>query len=199
VLEAFTDRLALGEGRPHRWPGGVAGHRPGRGPAPGPQRWHADSVAKTSRWLCEQQGPDGTWLDKWHASAYYATACCAVALARLTGAQPRRAVRRAVDWALASQREDGSWGRWTGTTEETAYAIRMLLVTGLAHDAQRVQRAAAAGYRWLAGAVRRPTICPPLWHDKDLYLPDTIVRAAELEALHLVHRTPEVMARVNRS
>ncbi len=174
VLEAFTDRVDLGDG------------------------WYEKVVAKTSEWLCDQQRADGTWRDKWHASPYYATACCAVALACVTGAGPRQAVRRAVGWTLASQRKNGSWGLWTGTTEETAYAIRTLLLTGAAHD-QRIQRAAAAGYRWLTAATRRPTICPPLWHDKDLYLPDTIVRAAELEASHLVHRAPEVMARVRRS
>ena len=38
-----------------------------------------------------------------------------------------------------------------------------------------------------------------LWHDKDLYLPRTIVRAACLAAMHLVHGTPEVMAQVHEA
>ena len=177
VLEALTDWLEVGAGSP----------------------WHVDAAAKTSRWLCDEQRQDGTWLDKWHASAYYATACCAVSLARIAGAGPYAAVARAVDWVLASQHEDGSWGRWAGTTEETAYAIQTLLLTGPARAADAVEQAAARGYLWLDAATNRPTDCPPLWHDKDLYLPHTIVRAATIEALHLVHRAPRVMARASRS
>jgi hypothetical protein len=177
VLEAFTDWHIIGAG----------------------STWHLDAAAKTSRWLCDEQRQDGSWLDKWHASAYYATACCALALARVGGDGPRRAVRRAVDWVVASQRADGSWGRWTGTTEETAYAIQILLLTGPAGDPDTVDRAAARGYLWLDAALNRPTVCPPLWHDKDLYLPNTIVDATALAASHLVHRAPKVMARVNRS
>jgi halimadienyl-diphosphate synthase len=177
VLEAFTDWHVVGAG----------------------STWHLDAAAKTSRWLCDEQRQDGSWLDKWHASAYYATACCALALARVGGDGPRRAVRRAVDWVVASQRADGSWGRWTGTTEETAYAIQILLLTGPAGDPDAVDRAAARGYLWLDAAMSRPTVRPPLWHDKDLYLPNTIVDATALAASHLVHRAPKVMAQATRS
>ncbi|WP_019819141.1 prenyltransferase/squalene oxidase repeat-containing protein, partial [Saccharomonospora saliphila] len=98
------------------------------GPVPQHDRARYSETARTvTRWLCEWQHPDGSWTDKWHASPYYATVCCATALARYGGDDARRAVRGAVDWVLTTQRSDGSWGRWFGTREETAYAVRLLL------------------------------------------------------------------------
>jgi squalene cyclase len=41
---------------------------------PGASPWHHAAADKVSAWLCDQQLEDGTWLDKWHASPYYATA-----------------------------------------------------------------------------------------------------------------------------
>jgi halimadienyl-diphosphate synthase len=164
--------------------------------------WPRSAAAKTAGWLCEQQRPDGSWLDKWHASPYYATACCATALGRLGDAGPGRAVGRAVgrsvDWVLASQRADGSWGHWGPSPEETAYAIQTLLLTGPGPDPDAVDRAVARGYRWLGDNDDELTNCPPLWHDKDLYLPGTIVRAVVLSARHLAHAAPGVMRQVNR-
>jgi hypothetical protein len=174
VLEAVTDWLDL---------------------SPDPA-WPAAAAAKVSGWLCAEQSTDGTWTDKWHASPYYATVCCAVALARVGGPGPDRAVGRAIDWVLATQRDDGSWGRWAGTAEETAYAVEILLLPAGRADRDRVDRAAARGYLALTEALRRPTDCPPLWHDKDLYLPGTIVQAAGLRARHLVHGSPTVLAQV---
>jgi halimadienyl-diphosphate synthase len=160
--------------------------------------WQLRAMDKVSSWLCERQLADGTWRDKWHASAYYATACSCAALRRVPGSGPKQAVRRAVEWVVGSQREDGSWGRWTGTAEETAYAIQILLLGEGGPDSEAVERAAARGYLALRAAAREPTECPPLWHDKDLYLPRTIVRAACLAAAHLVHETPAVMRRITR-
>ncbi|MFD4675857.1 prenyltransferase/squalene oxidase repeat-containing protein [Lentzea sp. NPDC058450] len=119
-------------------------------------------------WLRDMQEPDGSWRDKWHASPYYATACVTNALG---------GNEKAVDWVLATQRSDGSWGRWEGTYEETAYAIRVL-----AHSPRDVSAAMARGARFMH-AWDRPH--PPLWHDKDLYTPTRIVQAEGVAALHL--------------
>ncbi len=154
----------------------------------------------------DHQRPDGSWDDRWHASPYYATACCTLALADFGGEEGADAVRRAVRWVLSTQRPDGSWGRWEGTAEETAYAMQILLLTrhhqaAGARDAEateagvtgaEVTEAAARGYAFLlepAGQAEDP----PLWHDKDLYLPEAIVRAAVLAALHLARTDPVVM------
>jgi hypothetical protein len=151
------------------------------------------TVAKVSAWVRGRQRSDGSWHDRWHASPYYATACAALALHDFGGPESAAAVDRAVRWVLATQRRDGSWGRWAGTTEETAYAVRLLLLTRpdpaagveLADGPRR--QAAERGCDHLARFPVRPDD-PPLWHDKDLYQPIAVVRAAALSALHLGHR-----------
>ncbi|MDX8036155.1 prenyltransferase/squalene oxidase repeat-containing protein [Lentzea sp. BCCO 10_0856] len=120
-------------------------------------------------WLRDMQQRGGYWLDKWHASPYYATACVTNAL---------RGNEKAADWVLATQRRDGSWGRWEGTYEETAYAIRIL-----SWSRQDVSEAMGRGAKFVQDWGDRPH--PPLWHDKDLYTPTRIVQAEGLAALHL--------------
>ncbi len=145
------------------------------------------AMEKVTGWLLDGQRADGGWEDRWHASPYYATASCALALHEFGGDAAAPAVRRAVRWVLETQRPDGSWGRWSGTVEETAYAMQVLLCTreGAGEpDDEPVVEAAARGYRYLleADGVEDGT---PLWLDKDLYRPDAIVRAAVLAARHL--------------
>ncbi|MFI0421921.1 prenyltransferase/squalene oxidase repeat-containing protein [Spongiactinospora sp. 9N601] len=140
------------------------------------------AIEKVSNWLREQQSPEGAWSDRWHASPYYATACCALALAGFGGARSAGAVRRATDWVMATQRPDGSWGRWSGTVEETAYAVLTLAMTGPVPDA-RGSVAAARGREYIRARLDSPDDTP-LWHDKDLYAPPAIIRAAALAALH---------------
>ncbi|MEV4513374.1 prenyltransferase/squalene oxidase repeat-containing protein [Dactylosporangium sp. NPDC049525] len=139
---------------------------------------------KLSATLSAEQQVDGSWCDRWHASPYYATVCCAVALDRFgRGPAAVEAVAAAVDWVLATQRPDGSWGRWYGTAEETAYAMQVLLATR--NPARRaIDQAVGRGYAFLCEAVGRRAD-PPLWYGKELYLPEAIVRAAVLAALHL--------------
>ncbi|WP_254715632.1 prenyltransferase/squalene oxidase repeat-containing protein [Actinomadura sp. NAK00032] len=152
---------------------------------------HEAAAGKVADWLLGRQRDDGAWTDRWHASPYYATACCALALDRY-GGRPRSAdaVDRAVKWVLESQRPDGSWGRWEGTAEETAYAVQTLLlpaVTAGREPGRDLVRAAARGRGVLLRGLALPDRAhPPMWHDKDLYHPGAIVRAAVLAALHLL-------------
>ncbi|SCF46740.1 prenyltransferase/squalene oxidase repeat-containing protein [Micromonospora mirobrigensis] len=147
----------------------------------GPTGRYGAVARRVADWLVGAQRPDGSWTDRWHASAYYATAGVAVSLAGYAPATAAGALDRAVRWVLATQRPDGSWGRWGGTAEETAYALHVLLATG---------RATRPG---VAAAVRRAvtfldadradlTAATGLWHDKDLYHPVLIVRAAVVAA-----------------
>lgn len=140
------------------------------------------AMARIAAWLYERQEPDGSWTDKWHASPYYATACCARALAGGCDGRAARALSRAVAWLLDTQRPDGSWGRWAGTYEETAYAVQTLVQARNSHAGKAVARGCAR-LRRDAGPPY-----PPLWHDKDLYTPNRIVRAEGLAALRLAAR-----------
>ncbi|MFC0033660.1 prenyltransferase/squalene oxidase repeat-containing protein [Micromonospora chaiyaphumensis] len=141
----------------------------------------AATVDRVAGWLVERQEPDGRWADRWHASAYYATYCVLLALAdHARGAAARDAVRRGVGWLLDTQRADGSWGRWGGTAEETAYAVLALAGAGRPGDT-RVDAALGRGRHRLS-EWDGDADGPALWHDKDLYRPTLIVRAAVLAA-----------------
>ncbi|WP_163567234.1 terpene synthase family protein [Fodinicola feengrottensis] len=83
----------------------IAGYL-GRGSEGDPLRPVADRLAN---WLVDQQQADGSWLDKWHASPYYATAVCVRAVKSADRDEP---IRRASRWVLDTQRDDGSWGVW---------------------------------------------------------------------------------------
>lgn len=171
--------------------------------------WHArHTSAAASRyggrlkalvgWLSDEQQPDGSWADRWHASPYYATSCVVTALDRYAPAGAGgAAVDRAVDWLVATQRADGAWGRWAGTAEETAYALHVLL---------GVRRPARSGVPEAIGrGLRRLTELdgqhedPPLWHDKDLYTPVLIVRAAVLAARQLAMTRSDLVSDLDRA
>ncbi|MDZ5444090.1 prenyltransferase/squalene oxidase repeat-containing protein [Micromonospora sp. 4G57] len=142
----------------------------------------AGAADRVAAWLVAGQQADGRWCDRWHASPYYATYCAVLALSDHAGsAGARTAVGRATDWLLDTQRPDGSWGRWAGTAEETAYALLALLATDRSSEAA-VVAAVAAGRHRLSELDGRDGE-PALWHDKDLYRPTLIVRAAVLAAL----------------
>ncbi|MBQ1021327.1 prenyltransferase [Micromonospora sp. D93] len=145
-------------------------------------RYHR-AVDRLSVVLPGHQRADGAWQDRWHASPYYATACCVLALAEFgRGAAAAEAVDRAAGWVLNSQRADGSWGRWGGTAEETAYALQVLLTVPT--TVPRVDDAVARGHAYLHESAAREH--PPLWYGKELYCPTVIVRAAVLAACRLV-------------
>ncbi|HAJ62943.1 MAG TPA: hypothetical protein DCP31_30015, partial [Cyanobacteria bacterium UBA8543] len=102
------------------------------------------------------------------------------------------ALNRAISWVLHTQRDDGSWGFWCGTLEETAYALQMLLLAGQTQDPVAIAQAARRGERFLTKHLNAPPNDPvhmPLWHGKELYQPRRIVRAAVLSALYLCANT----------
>ncbi|MFI7447494.1 prenyltransferase/squalene oxidase repeat-containing protein [Nonomuraea sp. NPDC049714] len=140
-------------------------------------------MARVGSWLAARQRPDGSWEDRWHASPFYATLSCVLALGEFGGPRHAAPIHRAREWVLANQRADGSWGRWAGGPEETAYAMQILLLSGPEPD-ERCLKAAWRGCTFLTQEEALSDFTP-LWHDKDLYSPTAIVRAAILAALYV--------------
>ncbi|MEV7175699.1 prenyltransferase/squalene oxidase repeat-containing protein [Kitasatospora sp. NPDC093679] len=149
---------------------------------------HRPVMDRVADWLIEHQQPQGHWTDKWHASPYYATERCVTALASLPGFRRHRAVEAAAAWVLATQHEDGSWGIWGGTAEETAYAVKILLgVSGPERHPQHTRALDRAG-AFLHETVDTPEHQhPALWHDKTLYAPEAMIQAEIIAARHLLH------------
>ncbi|MFI7632666.1 prenyltransferase/squalene oxidase repeat-containing protein [Nonomuraea sp. NPDC049400] len=154
-----------------------------RRPAAAPR--YDETIAELAAWIRDRQQPEGSWTDRWHASPYYATVSCALALDSFGGDASEEAVRAAAEWTLRTQRPDGSWGRWEGTAEETAYAMQILLLTRGRTDPRRM-RAADRGHEYLARSTGSDH--PPLWHDKDLYVPLAVTRAAVIASSHLIRQ-----------
>ncbi|MGW4587113.1 prenyltransferase/squalene oxidase repeat-containing protein [Amycolatopsis thermoflava] len=150
----------------------------------------SEVAGRVAAWIAAQQHPDGSWTDKWHASPYYATARCFLALAGSGHAAAARA--RALRWIARTQNPDGSWGRWQGTFEETAYAVQVLARAGEPWADEAAARGCAFLLSWADAGH------PPLWHDKDLYTPGRIVRAEGIAALHLAGARPRVAALLTR-
>ena len=127
---------------------------------------------------------DVYWVDKWHASPYYATAHVLVGLME-EGSYLADPCRHAVSWLLHTQRDDGSWGFFDqGTAEETAYALTALLHYNLCErvDVEILQRGAA--YLQRAYEETRSGYAE-LWIGKCLYIPYDVVQSAILAALIL--------------
>jgi squalene cyclase len=138
-------------------------------------------------WLLAQQQSDGAWTDKWHASPYYATERCVTALASHDGPGALDAVRSAANWVLAAQHDDGTWGVWGGTAEETAYAVKILLGAPAASHQPGYERALEQAETVLDEASRAPDHRhPALWHDKTLYAPQAMVQAEVMAALEML-------------
>lgn len=149
---------------------------------------YGSAMRRTADWLLACQLPEGGWEDKWHASPYYATACCVLALAADDRSAARAALRRAAEWVLSEQRTNGGWGRWESTVEETAYAVRILMHTGsLLPSRQAWISALSRAFPLLEDPPASMESPPPLWHGKDLYAPYRIIRAMRLAALQDLH------------
>jgi len=129
------------------------------------------------------------WIDKWHASPYYATAHVLLALMGMQ--EPLLAeCHNSIEWLVHTQRSDGSWGFFDwGTVEETAYALLALLHYHRrvkAVDEEVLKRGAVYLYHCMA---QKGLTHPELWIAKSLYAPKNIVKAAILAATNLYQET----------
>ncbi|MCP3805523.1 prenyltransferase [Allokutzneria sp. A3M-2-11 16] len=107
-------------------------------------------VDKAIRWLITQQREDGTFDALWYRGNTPGTSVVLGALAR-AGHADHEVARRARDWLLSTQLDDGSWSTGhgdPGTVEETAWALRALLAAGVDPGSDAVESAVS----WLLAA-----------------------------------------------
>ncbi|WP_166177341.1 prenyltransferase/squalene oxidase repeat-containing protein [Rubrobacter tropicus] len=125
------------------------------------------------------------WRDKWHASVYYPTTRALAILSRYE----RSRLEPTVEWLLANQRSDGSWGEHMPTTEETSLVLLSLLQyhrTARPVPKEPMRRAAAY---LLAADGPTDRGFPELWIGKSLYAPIFVIEAVRLSALTLYKDT----------
>ncbi len=134
------------------------------------------TIKKINQFLEQSKQCESFWFDKWHASPYYATAHAIIACAGFLDDQVPDSIR----WIVETQNQDGSWGYYGATAEETAYCLQALLIYqryggSVSKDALR------KGLDWLGEHMEPPY--SPMWICKCLYSPETIVRSAIISAL----------------
>ncbi len=145
---------------------------------------------KLVRYLRAKRTAEGYWTDKWHVSPYYATLCCALALARVPDGGLRPDPAPTLDWLGRTQRAGGGWGAVTATLEETAYGalttaalLRLNPPLRAGEQYLRMLRRARGYLRRHLDKLDSADALPALWVDKTLYVPPRVVRAAVLAAL----------------
>jgi len=137
------------------------------------------TVRKILNFLDATRTDESFWFDKWHASPYYATAHAIIACIGYRS----DLVEKAIQWILDTQGEQGAWGYYSPTAEETAYCLQALSVAdraGLSVPLAVLKH----GADWLVCHNSSPYT--PLWIGKCLYCPELVVRSAILSALTLV-------------
>ncbi len=137
------------------------------------------SVRKIMRFLEVAKNERPFLLDKWHASPYYVTSHAIIACAGYNDAL----VQNAVQWIVDTQRQDGSWGYFIPTAEETAYCLQALAIWNR-NGGQAPRQILKTGATWLKDHIEPPY--PPLWIGKCLYCPEMVNKSAILSALILV-------------
>lgn len=138
---------------------------------------YRSQITKATDFLLAARRSDGSWLDKWHASPYYAVFCAVRALALHPDSAVGLKITPSIRLLLAQQRADGSWGQWAGSAEETAYAILTLIHSKTPGAREALRR----GQAWIEAHYADPR--PELWIGKQLYSPIRVVEAAVLAAL----------------
>lgn len=142
------------------------------------------SIQKILRFLVQTQTRHSFWFDKWHASPYYTTCHAIIACAGYAD----EIVETAVDWILNTQNEDGSWGYYASSAEETAYCLQALAVWKRQGKGEEEipTDILKHGAEWLEAHMNDPY--PWLWIGKSLYCPELVVESAILSALMLVEQ-----------
>jgi squalene-hopene/tetraprenyl-beta-curcumene cyclase len=109
-------------------------------------------VARAIAFLLGQQEADGSWYGRWGCNYVYGTWLALRALAA-GGAAGEPWCRRAVDWIVSHQNDDGGWGEsprsydepdqkgvGPSTAAQTAWALMGLFAAGICDDGPAVER-----------------------------------------------------------
>lgn len=146
-----------------------------------PEEHRSRAKEKILGYLLSTRREGAYWRDKWHASAYYPTTRALTALAPHLG----KDLDPTLEWLLATQREDGSWGQYGPTAEETSLVLLALLAYHRGVwpvDTEPLHRAAEY---LMANAEPPPRGFPELWIGKSLYAPIFAINASRISALAL--------------
>ena len=87
-----------------------------------------------------------------------------------------------VNWILKNQRQDGSWGTFGSTAEETAYCLQALSIWSK-HVNKVPSESIQKGRKWLLEHYTLPY--SPIWIGKGLYSAELVSRSAVLSAMLL--------------
>jgi halimadienyl-diphosphate synthase len=120
---------------------------------------------------------DGGWFDKWHVSPYYIMSHAIIA----TIGYDNELAGKMVNCLLHAQRQDGSWGYFDPTSEETAYCLQALIMYH--REVELLDRAVFYHAAQYLHSQYQSQNHPPLWIEKCLYTPRHIVRSAIVSAL----------------
>jgi halimadienyl-diphosphate synthase len=142
-----------------------------------PEYEHRPRMMEKASRFYRSQLHNAFWFDKWHNSPYYVMSHAIIA----TIGYDDELAREMANCFIDTQRQDGSWGYFGPTSEETAYCLQALIlyhtrVESLNHAV--IYHAAQYLY-----SQYRSQNHPPLWIEKCLYTPPQIVRSAIVGAL----------------
>ena len=117
------------------------------------------AVIRGYNYVTSEQEEDGSWFGRWGVNYVYGTGAVLPALEAIGEDMSQPYIKRAVDWLLAHQNEDGGWGESCGsyvepalrgvgpsTASQTAWALLGLVAAG-EHGCEGVRR----GVIYLAG------------------------------------------------
>jgi len=134
------------------------------------------AVQKILNFLRQRRVLGSFWFDKWHSSPYYATGHGIINSCEYD----RELASEAVEWIARTQNQNGSWGFYMPTAEETAYCLQALCHwkrCGGVVNSEQIKK----GTGWLLEHADKPF--PPLWIGKCLYSPYLVVQSAVISAL----------------
>jgi len=115
-------------------------------------------LQRAIKYLWSEQEPDGSWFGRWGVNYIYGTGAILPALEAMGRDMSNDLVRRAVDWVVAHQNEDGGWGescasyadpslagQGPSTASQTGWALLALMAAG-----EWEHRAVHRGLKYLA-------------------------------------------------